>query len=53
MHRPIPPFPLCSLCKLPVVLESSKTDEDGKPVHEECYVINISLLKKLPPKSTQ
>jgi hypothetical protein len=34
MLSPNPPFPLCSLCKLPVTLESSKTDENGKPVHE-------------------
>jgi hypothetical protein len=46
-------LPICSLCKLPVVLEASKTDENGKPVHEECYVLNLSLLKKQPPASTR
>jgi len=34
------------------MLERSKTDENGKPVHEECYVLQISLLKKRPPEST-
>jgi hypothetical protein len=37
---------VCHLCKLPVSLETAKTDETGKPVHEECYVLHISLLKK-------
>jgi hypothetical protein len=53
MLSPNPPFPLCSLCKLPVILESSKTDENGKPVHGECYVLQISILKKQPPESTR
>jgi hypothetical protein len=53
MLGPNVPSPLCSLCKLPVILESSKTDEHGKPVHEECYVLDVSVLKKQPPKSTR
>jgi hypothetical protein len=44
---------ICSLCKLPVLLETSKTDEKGQPVHEECYVLNLSLLKKQPPSSAR
>jgi hypothetical protein len=28
----------CSICGNPVALESSKTDEQGSAVHEECYV---------------
>ena len=41
----------CSLCNRPVPLESSKTDENGKTVHEECYVLG-QLLKRAttPPK---
>jgi hypothetical protein len=30
--------PTCNLCHKPVELTSSKTDGDGKAVHEECYV---------------
>jgi hypothetical protein len=29
---------LCSICARHVELESSKTDERGKAVHENCYV---------------
>ncbi len=28
----------CCICSGPVPLETSKTDERGKAVHEECYV---------------
>ncbi len=31
-------FPLCSLCNELVELKTSKTDEKGKSIHEECYV---------------
>ena len=36
-------LPRCSLCDKPVILEASKTDEGGKAVHEECYVLNLRL----------
>lgn len=29
--------PTCPICREPVKLETAKADEDGKPVHEECY----------------
>ena len=35
-HRPRGE-PLCPICRKPVRLESSKTDEDGQAVHEDCY----------------
>jgi len=41
-------FPTCSLCHKPVELETTKVDERGKAVHEECYLFN---LKKSPPKA--
>jgi hypothetical protein len=28
----------CCVCTRPIPLETSKTDEHGKAVHEECYV---------------
>src|SRR5437660_1338987 len=40
IHRPR--FPLCSLCNEAVELETSKADEDGKAIHEECYVVKAS-----------
>ena len=38
-----PGFIVCSLCRKPVPLESSKTDENGKAVHEECYMLMLRL----------
>jgi len=32
---------LCSICDNPVRLETSKADEFGKAVHEECYVLKV------------
>jgi hypothetical protein len=28
----------CTLCNNPVRLERAGTDQDGKPVHEQCYL---------------
>jgi hypothetical protein len=38
-----PHLPRCSLCERPVLLETSKTDEYGKAVHEECYALKTRL----------
>jgi hypothetical protein len=38
----------CAICNEPVVLQRAKYDEDGKAVHEECYLKKISGL--IPPK---
>jgi hypothetical protein len=40
-------LPTCSVCSGPVSLETSKTDEHGKAVHEDCYVLKITLLRVL------
>jgi hypothetical protein len=32
-------LPICSLCHETVEIETAKTDEDGKAVHEECYAL--------------
>jgi hypothetical protein len=36
----------CVICDKPISLEESKVTEDGKPVHEDCYVAKIT--GKLP-----
>ncbi|HEY6370591.1 MAG TPA: hypothetical protein VIX37_08425 [Candidatus Sulfotelmatobacter sp.] len=46
MPRPVL-LPTCSICSRPVPLENSKTDEGGKAVHEECYVLKLALLRVL------
>jgi hypothetical protein len=30
--------PLCNICNKPLDLKIAVTDQDGKPIHEECYV---------------
>jgi hypothetical protein len=41
-------LPRCSICDRPVNLETSKTDEYGNAIHEECAVIQVTGKKKLP-----
>jgi hypothetical protein len=36
---------LCSICFKPIQLERCKIDEDGRPVHELCYV---ELMHSIP-----
>jgi len=55
MYSPIgslPIHPICPVCSLPVTLEDSKTDENGKAVHEECYVLKIKASAKKPPTNS-
>ena len=33
---------MCALCSKPVSLEEDKIDENGKPVHEDCYAKSLS-----------
>ena len=42
-------FPKCSICNEPVELEAAKTDEDGRAVHEECYMRRMRLKQVTPP----
>ena len=46
--RPMP-LPACSICDKPVQLETSKTDENGKAVHGECYVLKVKLMLATTP----
>ena len=43
--------PKCSICNEPVELKTAKTDEDGKAVHEDCYVGRMMRLKEITPPS--
>jgi hypothetical protein len=38
--------PTCQICNKPVALEVAKADEQGKSVHEGCYLLKIA------PKAT-
>jgi hypothetical protein len=33
--------PACAICGQPVSLETGKADEDGRSVHEQCYVMKL------------
>jgi hypothetical protein len=45
------PILICSICNKRVTVETSKTDEHGDTVHEECYLSQLTD-KKLPLKAT-
>ena len=38
-----PRFPVCPICNEAVELQTSKADEFGRAVHEECYVPKMTL----------
>jgi hypothetical protein len=41
VHHVLSNHLVCAICREPVSLETAKTDDDGKGVHEECYVQKI------------
>jgi hypothetical protein len=34
---------VCPMCTMPVQLETAKTDEHGRAIHEECYLRALKL----------
>jgi hypothetical protein len=44
MTFPEAPF-LCCLCSEPIDLRTAKTDEYGKAIHEECYVLRMRMTR--------
>jgi hypothetical protein len=47
----IPKPQTCNICNKPVEPDIAVTDQDGKPVHEECYVLKVRLEEaRKPPK---
>jgi hypothetical protein len=34
----------CAICHKPAPLETAKTDEHGRIIHEECYVFKMQLI---------
>lgn len=41
--------PACSICEEPVELETAKTDECGRAIHENCYVLKLASSVKAGP----
>jgi hypothetical protein len=44
-------FPACSICNEPVEVQTTKFDEIGEPVHEECYSPKVGPENAPPPPS--
>jgi hypothetical protein len=40
---------ICSICRQPVALENSKTDENGHAIHEDCYLQRLLASLDDPP----
>jgi hypothetical protein len=40
---------ICSICNEPIRLETSKTDENGQSVHEDCYIQRLLASLNDPP----
>ena len=45
----IPKPQTCNICNKPVEPAVAVTDQDGKPVHEECYVLKMRLKEAREP----
>lgn len=45
--------PTCPICHEPVKLERAKADEEGKPVHEECYARKMASLPEARPRQNR
>ena len=41
----------CAICSQPIPLEDSKVSEDGRPIHEECYVAKLTIRQHLPQQT--
>lgn len=41
--------PRCPICDLPVALETAKTDENGRAIHEDCYAMKLALRRVTAP----
>jgi hypothetical protein len=46
-------FPICSICNEPVEAETTKINEIGEPVHEECCELKVGLKKATTLKKAE
>jgi hypothetical protein len=49
MTTPLPTILICSICRTPVAIEASKTDEHGHAIHEDCYTLKVRLAHASKP----
>lgn len=43
----------CALCHDPVFLKTAKTDDNGKTVHETCYLEQVLARKQEPGEQSK
>jgi hypothetical protein len=48
MTIPVSFLPVCHICNHAVKLELAKTDEQGRTVHEGCYLLKIRSVPAKP-----
>jgi hypothetical protein len=48
-NHPNSELPMCSYCADPVKIENAKTDEDGKAIHAECYLLRLKAQRSTLP----
>jgi hypothetical protein len=46
------PLLLCQICGMPVPVETSKTDAEGKAIHEDCYIKTMALEQAIRERRT-
>jgi len=52
MTFPVSYLPTCNICHKPVKLETAKTDDSGRTVHEGCYLFKVTVEQhSAPPKA--
>jgi hypothetical protein len=42
---------MCSYCADPVEIENARTDEDGKAIHAECYLLWLKAQRSTLPSA--
>jgi hypothetical protein len=49
MNTPAYHLPLCPICNKAVDIETAKTDDAGRAIHEGCYALSVSLFNATMP----
>src|ERR1035441_10424282 len=44
-----PVLPACPICNKEVLLETAKTDADGRALHEDCYLLKLNRKQSTTP----
>jgi hypothetical protein len=44
-------YSTCSECQKPLDIENARIDENGNPIHPECYLLRLRLSRDIPPST--